>query len=1089
MRSKIVILAIALMLTSTIPYVRDFAAASVSSENPRARMSEQISVHSSGRGNPRLNLSDGRQLITSFSGPLELTRILERNQAEPLSLCSADFDEDGVPDLIAGYAGPNGGIVTLLRGNVDSIYPNAPEAHKRRSAGAFTDAPFLSPAAVFSVPEAADFIGAGDFDGDSHVDVVTAARGSSELHLLSGDGRGRLHHTKQIELAGRVTAMSVGEINRRDGLDDILLGIAGEAGHAVLVFEGPHGAMQATPEELPMPGEVTALAPGQLDDSYEMDLAIAAGSRLVVVHGRDRRLSIPRVNPDVKPATVEHVSFPFSIKSLVIGDFAGTRAPGIALLADDGSVRLASPTTSAGKSGWEIQVASSDRWPQATALFSARLSGRGDDLVLINEVDQRMEMLAADGEKRAGEVVAHMRNAASLDLEDEPVAVLPMRLNSDALSDLVILKRGSSSPSIVSTVAAAVFNVTNTNDSGNGSLRTAILDANANPGADSIAFDIPGTGPFTITPTSAPLPIITDPVTIDGTTQRGFAGTPIIELNGELCPSMLIDEGIGTSRVRAGLYITAGSCTVRGLVINRFIQRTGDPNDQLFFSEAIALRVNGSNVVEGNFIGTNPNGNRERPNGMGVLIADSSNNNIVGGTTSNARNLLTGSRDFNVAIARDSNSNRVLGNFIGTDATGADVLPDHDVILAAVGISLGASLNATIGGQTAGAGNVISGGFYGVFMFLFGSGSLVQGNLIGTDLSGTDALSNFIGINAIAAAGNTIGGTTTAARNVISGNEDRGIQFGQSDADEAAVKDFIVQGNFIGIDASGNTALPNGGTGLFVKSFSSDVAIEGNRIGFNGEGGVVLGSEKAVRFAIASNSIFSNTGFGIDLGDDGVTTNDDKDPDIGANQLQNFPVLISSTNSIETLATGRDVAPAVAATITGTFNSTPNSTFTLQFFFGSGCDGSGHQFTGAIPIPIQPTLMVTTDGSGNAPFTIAFEIPGGAPGGFVNSTAIDSTGNTSETSSCITVGNPNALAITGACKGEGKQLIINGSGFVAGAKVFLNGAQEKTSFVSSTQIIAKKAGKRAATGDTLMVRNADGMQTPQFSYTKGSCSP
>ena len=251
----------------------------------------------------------------------------------------------------------------------------------------------------------------------------------------------------------------------------------------------------------------------------------------------------------------------------------------------------------------------------------------------------------------------------------------------------------------------------------------------------------------------------------------------------------------------------------------------------------------------------------------------------------------------------------------------------------------------------------------------------------------------------------------------------------------------------------------------------------------------MLGSSLAVRFAIASNSIFSNTGFGIDLGDDGVTNNDDKDPDIGANQLQNFPELTSSTSALEIPAAKRSIGPLVAGTVSGTFNSTPNSTFTLQFFFGSGCDGSGHQFTGSIPIPLQPTLMVTTDGNGNAPFTFAFQIPGGAPGGFVNSTATDSTGNTSETSSCITVGNPNAPAITGACRGEGKQLVINGSGFVEGAKVFLNGEQEKTSFVSSTQVNAKKAGKRAVTGDTLKVRKPDGSETAVLIYTRVNCSP
>ena len=78
---------------------------------------------------------------------------------------------------------------------------------------------------------------------------------------------------------------------------------------------------------------------------------------------------------------------------------------------------------------------------------------------------------------------------------------------------------------------AATFTVTNTDDSGAGSLRQAILDANANPGLDTIAFDIGGVGHQTIQPLSA-LPTITDPVIIDGGTQDGFAGTPIIEIDG-----------------------------------------------------------------------------------------------------------------------------------------------------------------------------------------------------------------------------------------------------------------------------------------------------------------------------------------------------------------------------------------------------------------------------------------------------------------------------------------------------------------------------------------------------------------------------
>jgi len=204
----------------------------------RARLSDQVSVRAIGR-DPRVSLGNGHDLLTSYQGPEDLKRALTENQAQPQSLASADFDEDGVPDLVGGYAYNGQGIVTLLRGNVDSIYPNAPEAQQRRANGTFTDAPFLSPASVFATPVAADFVGAGDFDADGHWDLVVGARSSDSLFLWSGDGRGGLKQTKQIRLPGPVTAMTTGETNRADGLTDIVVGVAHAGAAQVLVFEGP----------------------------------------------------------------------------------------------------------------------------------------------------------------------------------------------------------------------------------------------------------------------------------------------------------------------------------------------------------------------------------------------------------------------------------------------------------------------------------------------------------------------------------------------------------------------------------------------------------------------------------------------------------------------------------------------------------------------------------------------------------------------------------------------------------------------------------------------------------------------------------
>jgi hypothetical protein len=210
------------------------------------------------------------------------------------ALASADFDEDGVPDAVGGYTGASGGgIVTLQRGNADAIYPHSPAARERRERGEFTDAPFHREARAYSVAEAAHFVGAGDFDADGHWDAVAARRGGRALYFLRGDGQGNLAEPERIELPGELTALVTGEMNRPDGLTDIVAGLRGDAGAGVLVFESPAGALRGQPEALPLPAQASGLALGALDaGSAANDLVIAAGNELLFVHGRDRRLSV-----------------------------------------------------------------------------------------------------------------------------------------------------------------------------------------------------------------------------------------------------------------------------------------------------------------------------------------------------------------------------------------------------------------------------------------------------------------------------------------------------------------------------------------------------------------------------------------------------------------------------------------------------------------------------------------------------------------------------------------------------------------------------------------------------------------------------
>lgn len=555
---------------------------------------------------------------------------------------------------------------------------------------------------------------------------------------------------------------------------------------------------------------------------------------------------------------------------------------------------------------------------------------------------------------------------------------------------------------------AATFAVTNTNDSGADSLRQAILDANASAGLDTIAFNIPGAGPHTIQPLSA-LPNITDPVVIDGYTQPGSSpNTNPPELGSN---AVLVIELDGTNAGAAvdGLFITAGSSTVRGLVINRF----GGTGTQ-FGGAGIQIGGSGGNIVEGNFIGVDAAATSALGNsGSGVRIT--SPNNTVGGTTAAGRNVISGNRFNGVFIAAaDAAGNAVLGNFIGTDVNGTAPLGNSFE-----GVRIIAPNNA-VGGATVGARNVISGNQNGISILGSPSaGNVVQGNFIGTEVSGTAPLGNSARGVYVDGSNNTVGGTATGAGNVISSNGSDGViiagVFLTGDPVPGGATDNLVQGNFIGTDASGKIALSNGGNGVFVNA-ASDNTIGGmatgasNTMAFNGGDGVSVRTCCALpgtSNAILSNAIFFNTGLGIDLDPDGINPNDTGDGDMGPNNLQNFPVLTSATSG--------------STSVEGTLNSAANNIFRLEFFSNNACDpsgnGEGESFLG--------TTDVTTDGSGDVSFMVTF--PAAVPAGqFITATATDPNDNTSEFSQCLeTVAVPGVTVVDIDIKPGNERNVIN----------------------------------------------------------------
>jgi len=413
-----------------------------------------------------------------------------------------------------------------------------------------------------------------------------------------------------------------------------------------------------------------------------------------------------------------------------------------------------------------------------------------------------------------------------------------------------------------------VFTVTNTNDSGAGTLRQAILDANATAGADTIKFNIPGAGPHTITPLSG-IPAVTDTVWIRGYTQPGAtpatansSATIMIELDGTnagddthglvLNADVCFVAGLVINRFgRGGMVITADFCTIQGNYIGTDVSGTQALGNGLRSTDGFAydgiwidnsrvnqigstipagrnlLSANGEagvyiggdnatgNAVQGNYIGTDATGTKALGNDFdGIILDAGATNNRIGGTPDGAGNLISGNVGLGVFISDTSGPNRVQGNFIGTDKTGTQPLGNGSA-----GIGIISGFDNVIGGDQTGAGNLVSGnGEAGIGLIDGGARNTIQGNFIGTDVTGTQTLANAdAGIFLRGSSENLIGGTTDGARNVISGNTTTGLTIeDQSD-------DNKVQGNSIGLDASGTQALGNGGSGVNISGSSNNL--------------------------------------------------------------------------------------------------------------------------------------------------------------------------------------------------------------------------------------------------------------------------
>lgn len=685
----------------------------------------------------------------------------------------------------------------------------------------------------------------------------------------------------------------------------------------------------------------------------------------------------------------------------------------------------------------------------------------------------------------------------------------------------------------------SAYIVTTTADSGPGSLREAITQVNndttdhilrypspTDPTRDEIDFNInavsdtgggfdPSTGVATIRPTAVPVSRLDGPPTglpefgqviIDGYTQPG--AQPNTLADGDNAVLKVVLDGSDAGSLGVGLLITGGHATVRGLVINHYS------------TFAIWLHSdNDGSTVAGNFIGTDVTGTVAMPNSSGsnlplvynapnaAIFAESSTN-VIGGPDPGSRNLISGNYVDGIEVVDASQryahggsvtDNVVQGNFIGTDVHGTGALGNGGSGVAVLGVAQ----NTLIGGTSPAARNIIaangvnrfSGGFLGEGIAIGGgNGAVVEGNNIGTDVSGRVGLGNPVGIAVAYASQTTIGGTAPGAGNLISGNGD-GVVINGADS-------ITTQGNLIGTDVTGLNALGNG-EGIIAFSSPGTLTLIGgidpharNLIGGNtsvdidlrGPGGVVIQGNVIGQVSLldySSNNIIGGTspgagniigslglsGIGVQgnvvqgnmLGgvalDNGASNNLIGGTAAGAGNtitvtmgyargvyVGNAPGTAILSNSIYASGHGgiqvetpaadqqRPVLTAVTVsgdttTITGTLHSAAKTSFLLQFFANASPDPSGY----GQGQTLLGCCTVTTDANGDASFSATDLAPAPVGQAYFSATATSLTAdgqpwNTSGFSHVLLLAPPPTANAGGPYTiHEGQSLTLNAS--------------------------------------------------------------
>jgi titin len=395
------------------------------------------------------------------------------------------------------------------------------------------------------------------------------------------------------------------------------------------------------------------------------------------------------------------------------------------------------------------------------------------------------------------------------------------------------------------------------------------------------------------------------------------------------------------------------------------------------------------NVVEGNFVGVTISGVGALPNGIDGISIVNANENTIGGVSPGSGNVFSANRLYGVAVG--GSSNVVQGNFIGTDLSGRVTLPNGSGV-AGGGLWV-SGFAQTIGGDLAQARNLVCGNYNFGLALDGASNCVVQANWIGigSDLNSLPNRGDGLVLRG-GARNNTVGGSNVPERNICSANERNGIVL-----EGANTTGNVIVGNIVGLGPEGQFARGNGAAGMVVSSGASANLIggldegEGNSIAYNSADGVVIRDVDTKGITISGNSIYSNGGLAINLQPPGepnntATPNDALDSDLGPNALQNSPVITNVTYASE------------MTVISGLLRSKADSDYAIELFrsdsYSGNIPGQGQFYAGS--------AEVTTDASGWGEFQLV--LPGNYSNQLFAATALDAlSGDTSEFSPALTV--------------------------------------------------------------------------------------